>query len=158
MTGSRSGLNSRRDPEWKKRKKEAAWGLEMVLNFLFSVLMIAGSASAWEEGDDAVNVISVENMDELLGLRMVTELKSFEGIRANGTGFEFLFGKANKETEKESRLKRMIKSRKTHAAYSKVQDFCSLPQCNCTIEKGESQMDCNFQNKEVCISCKLLAK
>mgnify|MGYP006989426202 CR=1 FL=1 len=88
----KTGFNTVGRSKWKMMaEKNVGYNL-MTKNgiCLFFILTICGSSvvSGWEEGDDAVNVISVENMDALLGLRMVTELKSFEGFKINNNNNE----------------------------------------------------------------------
>ncbi|KAK6627347.1 hypothetical protein RUM44_009824 [Polyplax serrata] len=141
-----SGFSSRY-AEWSKRR-HLMCSRKTALVCLWLLLMTTVRASAWEDGDDSVNVISVENMDALLGLRMVTELKSFEGVKTNDS--DDGFDDEIKANQTETRYKRMLKQKSaSFPASSHVSDLCSNTHCRCTIVRNEHlNVVCDFKNEE----------
>lgn len=166
----------------KKRKYPIAlrgYALYLLLSVLVVGSDVAGESSerGWEEGDDAVNVISVENMDALLGLRMVAELKSFDTVSLNETVFRFLENFANQtgeikqddatgnetepevkpdeddksnKTKIEVREKRQVYTQKLIPISSHVLELCPGLYCHCVVSfNGYLNISCDFQDQEV---------
>ncbi|KAL0280279.1 UNVERIFIED_CONTAM: hypothetical protein PYX00_001619 [Menopon gallinae] len=96
---------------WKRNKKKVA---------ALCLLCFAALVSGLEEGDDSVNVISVENLDALLGLRMVTEL-NLKNLSAP-----------------EQRTRRSAR----HA-----ENLCGKQECDC--ESRKRTVSCRFRADEV---------
>lgn len=136
---------------WKKRKKppenintDVLWMVFMWLMMITMILISSVSGTGWEEeGDDSVNVISVENMDALLRLRMVTEYNSLEAF-LNMTG-------------NERRSKRYaypsFRQKLPPPVASQVAPLCDNPKKECLCEKvngGFINASCHFHSSEVC--------
>lgn len=117
---------------WKKRKKppenvntDVLWMLFMWVMMITIISISSVSGTGWEEGDDSVNVISVENMDALLRLRMVGEYNTLEA---------FL-----NMTENERRSKRGVQEA----------NLCSRTECSCPEKDGFVIVTCTFRSSEV---------
>lgn len=136
---------------WKKRKKitpekiykDVLW---MFISCLLIIMITSVSGSGWEigededaDGDNSVNVISVENMDALLRLRMVTELNSLEAF-VNMT-----------KAERRSRRWVLTTNRQKFPPPSKSQvaPLCLKKECSCVNVDAFLNVSCSFQSNEV---------
>ncbi|EEB17727.1 hypothetical protein Phum_PHUM483770 [Pediculus humanus corporis] len=134
----KTGFNTVGRSKWKMMaEKNVGYNL-MTKNgiCLFFILTICGSSvvSGWEEGDDAVNVISVENMDALLGSSTSlneTEPESEPRSRRMANPIQKLFPIGSSKPEED--------------------DLCStIVHCEClkTAGKDHQIISCNFHNDE----------
>lgn len=111
----------------------------VMMIMIISISSVSGTG--WEEeGDDSVNVISVENMDALLRLRMVTEYNSLDA---------FL-----NMTENERRSKRWVFTSARQPKFplpvaSQVAPLCSKKECSCINIDEFVNVSCSFLSSEV---------
>lgn len=121
----------------------------MLISCLLIIMITSVSGSGWEigededaDGDNSVNVISVENMDALLRLRMVAELNSLEAF-VNMT-----------KAERRSRRWVLTTNRQKFPIPSKSQvaPLCGKKECSCVNIDAFLNVSCSFQSNEVRIS------